>query len=178
MSLEDLTPAEQQQLRLGKLLLESNPEIALDAKRLAKKADPRLRLPEVDLQDQIEALKKDKQEMEDKMERQRMEDRIAARERAAKAQIEEAGFTPEEIEKIVKEEGLHGEGAIGTALKLAIYQRQPVEPGAMGVNVAGPFEIRGDPNLRKMTPGDLRRWSNRTGHEMIDAFHKRMRGSR
>lgn len=178
MSLEDLTPAEQQQLRLGKLLLESNPEIALDAKRLAKKADPRLRLPEVDLQDQIEALKKENLDKEEQLKRQRMEDRIAASERAAKAQIEESGFTVEEIEKIVVDEGLHGEKAIGTALKLAALQRQSAEPGAAGVNFAGPVELRGDPNLRKMSPGDLKRWSNKTGHEMITDFHKRMRSGR
>lgn len=178
MSLEDLTPAEQQQLRLGKLLLESNPDIALDAKRLAKKADPRLRLPEVDLQDQIEQLKKENQEQVDKAERRRIEERVAAREMAAKKLIEDAGFSLEEIEKIVKEEGLHGEGAIGTALKLATLQRQSVEPGPMGANYAGPMEIRGDPNLRKMSVGDLRRWSSSTGHEMIDAFHKRMRSGR
>lgn len=178
MSLEDLSPAEQQQLRLGKLLLESNPEIALDAKRLAKKADPRLRLPEVDLQDQIEGLKKNNQEMEQKLERQRIEDRVAARERAAKQQIEEAGFTPEEIEKIVKDEDLHGENAVRTAIKLANASRQSAEPGPMGVNYAGPLEIRGDPNLRKMSPGDLRRWSDKTGHDMINDFHKRIRSGR
>lgn len=175
MSLEDLTPAQQQQLRLGQLLLETNPEIAMDAKKLALKANPNLRLPEVDLERKLEAERAARKELEDKIERQRIEDRVAERERTAKKLIEDAGFTPEEIEKIVKDEELHGAAGINTALKLARLQRESAPPGGFDLGGhPGPMELR-DPELRKMSMSELRRWGAKTGHEMIDAFHKRMR---
>lgn len=179
MSLEDLSPQEQVQLRLGKLLLEANPEIQMDAKKLARRANPQLRLPEVDLEEKLEAERKARQELEEKIERQRIEDRVAERERKVKDQIEKAGFTLAEIEKIVKDEQLHGESGIATALKLANLQREAAAPGAADItgNYAGPQDMRGDPDLRKKSPGDLRRWSNDTAHEMMNDALRRLRGS-
>jgi hypothetical protein len=178
MSLEDLTPAQIQQLRLGQLLLETNPEIALDAKKLARRANPNLRLPEVDLEEKLEKERAARRDLEDKIERQRIEDRVAEREREVRKQIEASGFTVEEIEKIVKDEDLRGSAGINTALRLAELQRQAAAPGAADVsgNYAHPTDIRGDPNLRKLSPGDLRRWSLTEGHKMIDEFWKRQRG--
>lgn len=180
MSLENASPAELQQQKLGQLLLESNPEIALEAKKLARKANPNLRLPEVDLEEKLEKERAARQELEDRLERQRIEDRVAERERAVKKQIEEAGYTVDEIEKIVKDEQLHGESGIATALKLARLQREAAAPGAadVGGGYPGARDIRGDPELRKMAPSDLRRWSASTAHEMIDQFRQRMRGAR
>lgn len=182
MSLEDLTPAQQQQLRLGQLLLEKNPEIAERAKELALEADPNLRLPEVTLARKIAEEAKKRQELEDKLERQRIEDRVAERERAAKKMIEDSGFSVEEIEKIVKDEELHGNGGLKTALKLAQLQREAANPGAADVGsggYAGPRgDIRGDPQLRKMNPADLRRWSADEAHKMLDEFKRSQRGAR
>lgn len=180
MSLEDLTPAQQQQLRLGELLLTKNPDIALDAKRLARKADPTLRLPEVDLQDQLEGERKARKELEDKIDRQRIEDRVAERERVAKARIESSGFTVEEIEKIVKDEDLRGERAIDTAIKLAQLQREAAAPGAIEVSGSYPGprgDMRGDPDLRKKSPGDLKRWGFETAKEMMTDALRRHRGA-
>lgn len=182
MSLEDLSPAELQQLRLGKLLLESNPEIAMDAKKLARRADPRLRLPEVDLEEKLEAERKARAELEDRIERQRIEDRVTERERAAKKLIEDSGYTPEEIEKIVKDEELHGEAGIKTALKLAQLQREAAAPGAIevggGANHPGPRDMRGDPDWRKLSAGGMRRKASELGHQMIDEFWRKQRGAR
>lgn len=181
MSVEDLTPQQQQQLRLGQLLLETNPDIALDAKKLARKADPKLRLPEVDLEEKIEKLHKENKELEDKIERQRIEDRVNAREREAKKQIEDAGFSLEEIEQIVKNEDLHGSSGIATALKLARLQREAAAPGSFEVtgSRAGPRgDMRGDPEWRKLSPGDMRRKASEMGHQMIDDFWKKQRGAR
>jgi hypothetical protein len=178
MSLEDLTPAQIQQLRLGQLLLETNPEIALDAKKLARRANPNLRLPEVDLEEKLEKERAERRQLEDKIERQRIEDRVAAREREIKKQIESSGFSVEEIEKIVKDEDLHGAAGINTALKLAELQRQAAAPGAAEMSYPGTHDMRGDPNLRKLSAGDLRRWSLTEGHKMVDDFLKRQRSGR
>lgn len=179
MSLEDLSPQEQVQLKLGKLLLEANPEIQMDAKKLARKANPNLRLPEVDLEEKLEAERAARKELEDKIERQRIEDRVTERERAVKKQIEDSGYTVDEIEKIVRDEQLHGESGIATALKLARLQREAAAPGAADVagNYTGPQDMRGDPDLRKKSPGDLRRWSHDTAHEMMNDALRRLRGS-
>lgn len=179
MSLENLTPQEEVEHRLGKLLLQSNPEIQMEAKKLARKANPNLRLPEVDLEEKLEAERAARRELEDKIERQRIEDRVAERERKVKEQIEQAGYTLAEIEKIVKDEQLHGEAGIATALKLAQLQREAAAPGAAEItgNYAGPQDMRGDADLRKKSPADLRRWSNDTAHEMMNEALRRLRGS-
>lgn len=180
MSLEDLTPAQQQQLKLGQLLLETNPEIAMDAKKLARKANPNLRLPEVDLEEKLDKERAARKELEDKIERQRIEDRVNERERQAKKKIEDAGFTLDEIDKLVKDEQLHGEAGIETALKLARLQREAANPGGFEApnSHAGPRDMRGDPEWRKLSPGDMRRKASEMGHQMIDDFWKRQRGAR
>lgn len=180
MAYEDLTPAQVQQLRLGQLLLETNPEIALDAKKLARKANPNLRLPEVDLEEKLEKERTARQELEEKLERQRIEDRVTERERQAKRKIEDAGFTLEEIEKIVKDESLHGEQGIETAMKLARLQREAANPGGfdVGGNRTRPMDMRGDPEWRKLSPGDMRRKAADISHSMIDEFWRRQRGAR
>lgn len=178
-NLEDMSPAEQQQLRLGKLLLETNPDIAMDAKRLAKKADPKLRLPEVELEDKLAAERAERAKLEEKIERQRIEDRVAERERAARSQIEDAGFTVEEIEKIVKDEG--SGISIATALKLATLQRESAVPGAAdfrGGPTTGPVEMRPEKEWRSLSVSDMRKKSADIMREGINDILRRQRAAR
>lgn len=174
--IEDLTPAEQQQLRFGKMLLEANPELVMEAKKLAKKVNPNLRLPEVDLEEKLEVERAERAKLEEKIERQRIEDRVAERERAALKRIEDAGFTPEDIEKIVKEEKC----SLDTALRLASLQRESAEPGAADVHgggrIPGP-RIGPDPEWKKLSPADQRRKGNELAHTMMDDFLRRQRAA-
>lgn len=177
--IEDLTPAEQQQLRFGKMLLEANPELVMEAKKLAKKVNPNLRLPEVDLEEKLAAERAEREKLEAKIEQRRMEDRVAAREQAALKKIEDAGFTPDDIEKIVKEEKC----SLDTALRLATLQRESAEPGAADVfsggraSVPGPRELRPDPEWRKLSPADQRKKGAEIAHGMMDDYLRRQRAA-
>lgn len=175
MGLEDLTPEQRKQLELGSILL-SNPEIAKSSLRLAKKAKPELRLPEIDLEDAIAAEAKKREEWQEKQEQREIEQRVESRRREHARAAENAGFTPEEIEKIVVDEKCSFE----TALRLANLQRETAIPGAAETGYGGrmPYarDLRPDPELRKMSPGDLRRWGTNTAHEMLDDYIKRARG--
>ena len=77
--IEDLTPQEQQQLRFGKMLLEANPDMVLEAKKLARKINPNLKIPEVDLEEKLDKERQARAELEDKIEKQRIEDRVRER---------------------------------------------------------------------------------------------------
>lgn len=174
--IEDLSPEEAKQLRLGKMLLEANPEIAAEAKRLARKVDPKLRLPEIDLEDKIQAEKKSREEWEQKWEEKQREERFNRR-RAEEAQkAREAGFEPDEIEKIVIEEKC----SFPTALKLAGLQRESAVPGPALFNTGDPLARTkdGETDWRKLSPADQRRKGLQIAHEGIDDMLRRQRAGR
>jgi hypothetical protein len=125
--IEDLTPLQLKHLRYGEMVLEAkDPEIVEAAKRLARKVDKTLHLPEIDLQDKIEAEAKKREEWEAKQEEHRRDEHLRRR-RAEEAQrSRDAGFDPEEIEKIVIDEKC----SFDTALRIAGLQRETAVPGA------------------------------------------------
>lgn len=178
MGLEDLTPEQRKQLELGSILL-SNPEVAKSSLRLAKKAKPELRLPEIDLEDAIQAEAKKREEWQEKQEQREIEQRVEQRRREHAVAAREQGFTPEEIEKIVVDEKCSFE----TALRLANLQRETAVPGAAegvygGQQMPYAKDLRPDSDLRKKSPADLRRWGLNTAHEMLDDYMRRARGHR
>ena len=76
--IEDLDPESQKALRLGTMLL-SNPEVSNKAKRLAREVDPKLRLPEIDLEDQINKLRDEQKAELEKRDKELMEERVRSR---------------------------------------------------------------------------------------------------
>lgn len=175
MGLEDLTPEQQKQLKLGEILL-ANPEVSKSALRLAKRAKPELRLPEIDLEDAIEAEAKKREEWQAKQEEREINQRVEQRRREHALAAKEAGFTPEEIEKIVVDEKCSFE----TALKFAELQRETAIPGAAETGYGGrvPYsrDLRPDPEWRKLSPADQRRKGTSMAHEMLDDYIRRARG--
>ena len=174
--LEDLSPEELKQFRLGKMLLEANPEIADEAKRLARKVDPKLRLPEIDLADKIAAEKKAREEWEEKQETQAREDRVHRRRQEEAQRAIDAGFTPEEIEKIVVDEKC----SFPTAIKLATLQRESAVPGPAQFNSGDPLAKTkdGEFDWRKASPGDQRRKGLEIAHQGIEDMLRRQRSGR
>ena len=174
--LEDLSPEELKQFRLGKMLLEANPEIADEAKRLARKVDPKLRLPEIDLADKIAAEKKAREEWEEKQAEKDREDRVHRRRQEEGQRARDAGFTPEEIEKIVVEEHC----SFPTAIKLATLQRESAVPGPAQFNSGDPLAKTkdGDFDWRKASPSDQRRKGVEIFHQGIDDMLRRQRSGR
>lgn len=177
--LEDLSPEELKQFRLGKMLLEANPEIADEAKRLAKKVDPKIRLPEIDLADAIAAEAKKREDWQAEQEEKRREENYRRRREEEAQKARDAGFEPEEIEKIVIEEKC----SYPTAMKLAAAMRESAVPGPAGYGSALPLARTREPgeggiDWRKLSPTDQRRKSLEIAHQGIDDLLRRQRTGR
>lgn len=178
--IEDLAPELlEKYARFGRMVLEAkDPEIVNAGKRLARKVQPDLRLPELDLEDKIEAERKKREEWEEKQEQRDREERVARRRDQEAQRSREAGFTPEEIEKIVVDEHC----SFATALKLAAAQRDAGVPGAADVFAGGRSHIapdlRPDSEWRKLSAADQRRKGLSIAHEMMDEALRRQRGQR
>lgn len=175
--IESLSAADQNAVRLGRLLLNTNPEVAREAKRLAKKADPNLRVPELELEDQIAASAKKSEERTAELERQLIEERVARRREEFHRQVAAEGLDVAEVEKIIVDEKC----SPATAIKMAKLQQQTADPtagvvAANGNAVGTPIEMRPEAEVRKLTGNTLKRWSATLAHEMVDGFRGRNRG--
>jgi hypothetical protein len=178
--LEDLSPKDLEAINLGRRLL-SNPEARLDAFRLARKADPTLKVPELELHDSIAASEERARTREKGLEDQLMAERVARRQAERNKQITDAGLEVAAVEAIIVEEKCSYE----TAIKLALAEARSAEPTAGDVrsgNVQGsPIEIRPDQEFRKaggFGVGALRKLSSKIAGEMIDGFRGRRPNTR
>lgn len=177
MSIETLTPQQLKHLRYGEMVLEAkDPKIVDEAKRLARKVDPNLHLPEVDLDDKIAAEAKKREEWEEKWEEKRREERFNQRREEEARKSREAGFEPEEIEKIVVEEKC----SFPTALKLAALQRETAMPGPASYSTGFPLDRTkdGDFDWRKASQADRQRKGLEIAHKGIEDMLRRARGGR
>ena len=170
---EELTPAQQQALRLGELLLRKNPDIALKAKRLAKEADPSLSIPEVDIDDKIAAGVTAANARADQLEKELVTERVTRRKGERDAQIRAAGFKVEDIEKIIVDRACTYE----TALHIAELERRSSEPTPgdlpRGNPMHTPVEMRPEKEWRGLFGNQLRRKSADLAHAMVDQFRGR-----
>lgn len=173
--IEDLTPQQRKWLNYGEMVLEAKDQEVVDAaKRLAKKVRPDLHLPELDLDDKIAAEKKAREDWQVEQE-QKARDRDLQQRREAQAQkSRDAGFDPEEIEKIVIEEKC----SFPTALKLAAAMRESAVPGPASFSSGLPLNRTqdGDINWRKMTPADARRKGQEIFRDGLTDLMRRQRG--
>jgi hypothetical protein len=180
--IEDLSPEQQKALQLGSMLL-SNPEVSNKAKRLAREVQPNLRLPEIDLEDQIAKLREETGAALEQRDKELMEERVKVRRAEQDAKIREAGFEPAEIEKLIIEERF---GSYDAALKFAELRRQAAEPGpaeaGWGGRMPQPRSLVADEEWRKEYAkggiGALRQKSATMAHEMIDEALRNARRGR
>jgi hypothetical protein len=173
--LEDLTPEQLRAFNVGKLLLESDPEIKRSTLRLAKKANPKLNIPEVDLEDRLDAQDADARKREQKLSDELMAERVARRQSERNRQIEAAGFVVADIEKIIVDEKCGYE----TALKIAELQARTADPGPADIHhsnpIGMPVEMRPDKDWRKLDGAGLRKRSAQVASEMITGFRNARR---
>jgi hypothetical protein len=152
-------------------MMESNPDIAEKSKELALEANPKLRIPEVQLRKKIEAHDAKFAELAEQRERDKIDARNAERERIAAEKIKASGFTKEEIEKVVTEQDLRGDKMIDVAIRLKQLERQQAEPGpadvAYGANLRGPRDMRPAKELRNMSTAQTREWAH---NELVQGF--------
>ena len=83
MAYEDLSDEDRKSLGLGQLLRQAkDPAAQEEWKRLAKKINPNLQFPELELTDKFDKLEKRQSDWEEKQEQRRTEDRTAKRHEA------------------------------------------------------------------------------------------------
>ncbi|HVH70291.1 MAG TPA: hypothetical protein VNB49_04175 [Candidatus Dormibacteraeota bacterium] len=105
-TLENLTPEQRAKLSFADLLLK-NPDVALEAKKLAKKVNPELRFPDVEQQEAIAAATADLRKKQEEMEATINKDRIERAQEAKRAELRQQGVDVAALESFMKENELY-----------------------------------------------------------------------
>lgn len=116
-SLEEMTPEERTAvLRESEALrkLMNHPDVGIEAKKLYKKVQPDANFPELRQQELVEASTKPLQEKIERMEREDLERRVAQRRTENHAACTQAGYKPEDVEKVMTDEHI---ADYGTAIR-------------------------------------------------------------
>jgi hypothetical protein len=175
---EDLTGADLEAHRLGKILL-GNPEVSLEAKRLAKRAQPSLRIPEVELHEAIAVQDAKAQEREQKLSDELLRVRVEAKHNAKRAELKDKGYNIDDLDKIIVDFGAKD---YDSAIKIYDMQQARAEPTAPDIRsgnaVGAQIDMRPDQDWRKLTPGEARRKSADIAGEMISGFRTQRRAAR
>jgi hypothetical protein len=176
--IEDLTQDQRRALDLGSILL-GNPEVAMAAKRLAKKAKPELRIPEVELEERLEAERVETDKRFEKAEQQQLQRDVAARLSFQREESTRQGLDPDEVDKRVVDEAKAGNPVNhAIARRLITLERQTAEPTGYpeGSTPPGtPIDVRPEKAVRGLFGNALRKWSSDTARDMVDGFRGRKR---
>jgi hypothetical protein len=171
---DELNSAQQQALRLGEALL-AHPEVRGDVQRLYKKVKPDAVIPELVLEERIEKVREDSDKKLEKFEQQLMEERVARRKAERDAMISKAGFTVEEIEKIMVDRKC----TVETAIHIAGLERQTAEPSSPEVRTSTvqgePLDMRPDKDWKNLSKKQAERKGLTLAHTMVDDFRREQR---
>lgn len=102
MSLEDMNEAERNSEILKRMM--NHPEFGDEAKRVWKKIEPKARFPDLEAKDLVSTATKDLQGKIDKLEQERLEDRVRANREVNHKMIRDAGLEVEQVEKVMTDE--------------------------------------------------------------------------
>lgn len=105
-SLENLTPDQRAKLSFAELLLK-NPDVALEAKRLAKKVNPELRFPDVEQQEAIAKATQDIAKKQQEFEETLNKDRIERQQEAKRSELRQQGVDVAALEAFMKENEIY-----------------------------------------------------------------------
>lgn len=105
-SLENLTPDQRAKLSFADLLLK-NPDVAMEAKRLAKKVNPELRFPDVEQQDAIAAATADLRKKQEEFEVRLTREGIERSQEAQRATLRQHGVDVPALEAFMKEHEIY-----------------------------------------------------------------------
>jgi hypothetical protein len=119
-SLEDLTSEQQAQaIRLFEFV-QGNPDVAKDIRRAAKAKNPSMNAPDLDLEDRLEAQRKEFDEKLAADRKERLDALQAQRRTEAHQRIKDCGLSPDEVEKVMVDENI---GNYDTAIKYVRAQK-------------------------------------------------------
>lgn len=159
MSLEDLTPAQRAHLALGASLM-GNPETADDARRLLRKADPKFRAPDLEIQDRL-----DKEREERKAENKALEEKLDQDKRdrwyaEQQKKVAAAGLDMTALEKTMTERKI---ADYDTAIEFMQSKQSVAAPTFDSV---APMQM---PDSKELWQ-DPKKTASKIAHEMISEF--------
>lgn len=165
-SLEDMTPEQQEQAVKLFSFVNGNPDVAKMIRKEAKKRNPNMQAPDLEVEEQMEALREEtRKKLQDAEDERLAEIKTRQRERAHQM-IRDAGFDPESIEKIMVDESI---GNYETAIKYARAQAQlaPATP-----EMASPFAM---PDTKDLYT-DRNKWARNAAFEAINELKQKRLG--
>ena len=161
---EDLSDAQKLALAQAAHKLFQNPEVNKDAKRLLMKADPSVKFPEIETQDQFqsELTKRDDKikELSDKQ----MEVAAQHRREAMHEQARERGLKPEDVEDAIVKKGIANWDTAMEYVELS-QRAAPSTPASFESNLE-------TPGAKEMWK-DPKKWAREQAHAAIDEISKR-----
>lgn len=165
-SLEDMTPEQQDQALKLFNFVQANPDVAKQIRKEAKKRNPNMQAPDLELEERLEAQEKAFNERLAKQDDERLAQIQQSRREEAHARIRAAGLDPESVEKIMVDESI---GNYDTAIKYAQHQRQ-LAPATQ--ESASPLTMPSNKDLY----ANKERWARTTAFEAINELKAKRLG--
>jgi hypothetical protein len=170
MSLENMTEEQRDRLAAFANKLLSDPETSRASRRLLKAKDPNFSAPDIDLEDALAAANKKNAEEVAKLREELESEKLRTTQQETEAVIRKAGFEPDAIYKIIKEDRV---GSIPAAIELARHRAQQKATESHGVDYT-------DQNMRfsdqfKDIQKNPAAWARKEAHRAIDEL-KAQRG--
>ena len=168
MSLEDLSPEQKQALALGDLAkkLVANPETGAQMKRLLMKGDPKIRFPEVELEDTIAKAQEKTSERVKELEAKLAQQEAERRQEKLHSKVKEAGLELEPVLKLMEKHGLASTPEnYDLAIKVLRQDAQVAEPTTSAL---APLEM---PDTKEMWADPIG-WRLKKGAEIQREFRE------
>lgn len=170
MSLENMTEEQRDRLAAFANKLLSDPETSRATRRLVKAKDPSFSAPDLDLEDAIAKEREKNAEALAKLREELEAEKLRTTQQETETLIRKAGFEPDDIYKIVKEDRV---GSISAAIELARHRAQQKATETHGVDYTDQT-MRFSDKFKDMqkNPGA---WARKEAHKAIDEL-KAQRG--
>lgn len=166
-SLEDLTPEQQAQaLNLWNFVRE-NPEVGKDIRRAAKKKNPAMSAPDIEMEEALAAQAKELREEMAKERQERLDAITAERRKEAHAKIKAEGLEPDKVEDVMVKENI---GNYETAIRY-VKSQQTVAPATP--NTLTPMQMPDQKDLWK----DKNKFARATAFDAITEVMQRRRSA-
>jgi hypothetical protein len=120
-SLEELTPEQQDQALKLFAFVKQNPEVEKQIRREAKKKNPNMSAPDIDLEDALAQQREDFEAKLDAERKERLDFLQVERRKEAHSKIRSAGLDPDEVEKAMVDESI---GNYDTAIRYVSAQKK------------------------------------------------------
>jgi hypothetical protein len=165
-SLEELTPEQRQALNLGELAkkLVQTPETSAAMKRLLMKGDPKVRFPEIELEDKVGAVREETdgriKELEQKLAKQEAERRLEK----LHSKVHEAGLELKPVVELMEKHGLSPTDE-GYDIAIEVLRSRAATVSEPTADFT-PFEL---PNIKEMWDDPVK-WREKEGYKALKEF--------